>query len=552
MDVADFSAATFTGYAWFTSAKFHAKALFGSVTFTGPASFESATFNEDALFESVTFTHAAVFDSAAFTHAALFDSTTFNEGALFDSVTFTHAATFESATFNCPATFESATFTGPATFRAAQFNDVAVFESASFSRAVSFSLAEFNSGVSFESVTTSTVADFSSATFNSYGWFQSATFNNSASFQDAVFEELAQMGPLACTGTLDLSFAKFKAPVTIEAAAQSVVCYRTHWSSTASLRLRHARVDFTDAIFESPFSVVAHPRPFTLPNRELMGEAILAGLPAVQVLSLQGVDAAHLVLTDLDLSQCRFTGIVHLDQVRLEGHIGFAQVPDGVHRRGWHPIRFTRRRTLAEEQYWRAARPGAASDWATAPHGVDLVGPTALAALYRSLRKALEDGKDDPGAGDFYYGEMEMRRADRGRPWAERSLLAVYWALSGYGLRASRSLAWLVLAMTATVVVMMLWGLPKGDSATRGAPMGDTRAITAEAPEPRNPTGSLQSRLTTQRFEKSLRVVVNSVVFRSSGQNLTTAGTYTEMASRISEPVLLGLAVLAVRGRIKR
>lgn len=271
MDVADFSAATFTGYAWFTSAKFHAKALFGSVTFTGPASFESATFNEDALFESVTFTHAAVFDSAAFTHAALFDSTTFNEGALFDSVTFTHAATFESATFNCPATFESATFTGPATFRAAQFNDVAVFESASFSRAVSFSLAEFNSGVSFESVTTSTVADFSSATFNSYGWFQSATFNNSASFQDAVFEELAQMGPLACTGTLDLSFAKFKAPVTIEAAAQSVVCYRTHWSSTASLRLRHARVDFTDAIFESPFSVVAHPAPSRCPIGNLWG-----------------------------------------------------------------------------------------------------------------------------------------------------------------------------------------------------------------------------------------------------------------------------------------
>jgi hypothetical protein len=42
------------------------------------------------------------------------------------------------------------------------------------------------------------------------------------------------------------------------------------------------------------------------------------------------------------------------------------------------------------------------------------------------------------------------------------------------------------------------------------------------------------------------------VVFRSAGQDLTTAGTYIEMGSRITEPVLLGLAVLAIRNRVKR
>ncbi len=44
---------------------------------------------------------------------------------------------------------------------------------------------------------------------------------------------------------------------------------------------------------------------------------------------------------------------------------------------------------------------------------------------------------------------------------------------------------------------------------------------------------------------------LNSVVFRSSGQALTTAGTYIEMTSRLTEPVLLGPAVLAVRNRVK-
>jgi hypothetical protein len=42
------------------------------------------------------------------------------------------------------------------------------------------------------------------------------------------------------------------------------------------------------------------------------------------------------------------------------------------------------------------------------------------------------------------------------------------------------------------------------------------------------------------------------VAFRSSGQKLTTPGTYIEMTSRFLEPALLGLAALAVRGRVKR
>jgi hypothetical protein len=33
-----------------------------------------------------------------------------------------------------------------------------------------------------------------------------------------------------------------------------------------------------------------------------------------------------------------------------------------------------------------------------------------IANLYRALRKGREDSKDEPGAADLYYGEMEMRR----------------------------------------------------------------------------------------------------------------------------------------------
>ncbi|WP_439681832.1 hypothetical protein [Embleya sp. MST-111070] len=184
-------------------------------------------------------------------------------------------------------------------------------------------------------------------------------------------------------------------------------------------------------------------------------------------------------------------------------------------------------------------------------------GPAALAALYRQLRKAFEDGKDEPGAADFYMGEMEMHRLDRrpGRSRAERGLLTAYWALSGYGLRASRALTWLLLAMTATVLAMMLWGLRNTDpkpltTGTQAAPGQPVRLVT-DNPDPVL-TGSPHERLTGERAEKAARVVLNSVVFRSSDQNLTTAGAYIEMTSRFLEPILLGLAALAIRGRVKR
>ncbi|WP_180303999.1 hypothetical protein [Streptomyces sp. JV178] len=47
-------------------------------------------------------------------------------------------------------------------------------------------------------------------------------------------------------------------------------------------------------------------------------------------------------------------------------------------------------------------------------------------------------------------------------------------------------------------------------------------------------------------------MTLNSVVFRFSRQDLTTTGTYIETTSRLTEPDLLGLAVLAIRNRVQR
>ncbi|MFF4837946.1 pentapeptide repeat-containing protein [Streptomyces sp. NPDC001315] len=504
----------------------------------------------------------AVFVKARFSGDARFGRAQIDGDARFDGAQISGNAQFSGAKINGDALFPEAKIHGECAFNDAEIGCFTKFDDAEIGSHVFFNNAKLGH-VLFHNVKIGGNAYFFRATISDDAWFEMMEFGGDARFDwvnfggnlrfvRTVFARTAHVGPLVCAGVLDVSEAVFQGAATIEAAAVAVECWRTRWASTAALRLRHAVTNLSDAVLEYPVSLAAHARPFTLHGVQML-EAGLTD-PRVRVVSLRGVDAAHLVLTDVDLTACLFAGTIHLDQLRLEGRCLLATTPSGLRRRGVWPVRWTSRRTLAEEQHWRAARSQDTDGWMPVPEGETALEPAALAPVYRQLRKAFEDGKDEPGAADFYYGEMEMRRHDHGAPRAERALLAVYWALSGYGLRASRALGWLLAAMTATVLAMMLWGLPRDAPTPKsvGTLTGRSITMTTDTPDPVNPNESYAVRLSSERFEESLRVVINSVIFRSSGQELTTAGTYTEMVSRLAEPVLLGFAVLAIRGRVKR
>ncbi|MFC5904236.1 pentapeptide repeat-containing protein [Streptomyces zhihengii] len=506
-------------------------------------------------FCSATFQAGADFGSATFQGRPNFRRATFQAGVDFGLATFQEGVNFDSATFQGLASFMSASFLGSADFGSASYQSDAWFMSASFQGPAWFMSASFLGSANFDSAAFSGPAWFMSAIFRGDAWFGSATFQTDARFESAVFEQEVSLGPLVCAGRLKLSGAVFGGPATLLIAAHRLECRRTRWSSTASLQLRYATVDFDHAVFEYPLTIAAQAAAFTLLDGRAIDEQMLAHAPdaGVRIATLRGVDAAHLVLADVDLAGCLLLGTVHLDQLRLEGACTFDTTPTAVQWRGRRPVRFTPRRTLAEEQHWRASRPGAAPGWNTAVLGAWRAGPLQLAPVYRALRKAFEDGKHEPGAADFYYGEMEMRRHADDIPRSERGLLTAYWALSGYGLRASRALCWLAATMLVTIVLLMGFGLPQDtpkQQATGTVPAGGGK-VTFEIgkDDPLNPAGD---RFTGKRFEKALSVTLNSVVFRSSGQDLTTTGTYIEMTSRLVEPALLALAVLAVRGRIKR
>ena len=154
---------------------------------------------------------------------------------------------------------------------------------------------------------------------------------------------------------------------------------------------------------------------------------------------------------------------------------------------------------------------------------VQRLGPDRLAVLYRALRKAQEDSKNEPGAADFYYGEMEMRRRDRQTPWAERVIVWLYWLVSGYGLRGLRALAWLAAVVVGLAALLQAIGFNGGDPGFRDAVIY-----------------AAQSTLSITSGNTALT------------EHVSWAGEVLRIVLRLAGPLLLGLALLAVRNRVKR
>jgi hypothetical protein len=169
-----------------------------------------------------------------------------------------------------------------------------------------------------------------------------------------------------------------------------------------------------------------------------------------------------------------------------------------------------------------------------------------LTQMYQALRKGLEDRKDEPGAADFYYGEMEMRRQGSPRRSFERALLWAYWLVSGYGLRASRALATLLGVVLLAAVLFTTWGFDREpnvslvDATPTGAPIY-RKEMPAPAP-------------TWERLPDALGYSVESATALLSGPErpLTPIGQWIQAVLRLLGPLLYGLAVLSLRGRVKR
>jgi hypothetical protein len=304
-------------------------------------------------------------------------------------------------------------------------------------------------------------------------------FKDSVNFGQARFNGADLQ--ISVNDTAHFLLAQFTERAVLEVDVARIEVPEARFEKGVTLRLLGGALDATGTVFGEPASIIGH----------------ADGRSPAEVVSLRGVDVRGLVLTDVGLRSCVFDGAHGLDQLRLEGYCPF-----GSSREKWWS---SRRQMLAGELAWRGEGDSLPPD--------EPIGPTRLAGQYRSLRKSFEDSKNEAGAGDFYYGEMEMRRHSQETSRAEKIILWFYWLFSGYGQRASRALAALFVVVATVTTLLTVWG---------------------------------------QDFGLAARIAVGAVVFRADDTDLTAAGEWTVLIARFLGPVLLALAVLAVRARVKR
>jgi uncharacterized protein YjbI with pentapeptide repeats len=423
----------------------------------------------DANFEDATFVGDISFDDVVFEGTAAFSRARFRDGS----------ASFFDATFRGPAEFTGTVFDGNVWFMRAAFEQRAAFEEARFlGDQVSFQVASLAAGATFDDAELrTTIVGFESARVGGGLSFRDATFTRGGSWVLPAAEDVF-MAETTFDERVEL---RFETPLAFLRSAD--------FRRGATIRMSGGDINLAETSFGAPCVVSS------------------VGDERARVVSVERADVANLVLADVDLTECRFHGAHHLDELRLE-EVVFLPAPP----------RSSARQTLFEEAQWRRGEAGALQ-------------PEAIAPLYRALRKGLEDSRDEPGAADFYYGEMEMRRhaavvrtvaGARTKSRSEHVVLTLYWLVAGYGLRASRALA----ALAATIVVfsLLLWWVGFDPD----QPFVRTLFFTAES---------------TSSFFR-VPAVPDSA--------LTYAGEAMQMIVRVLGPLFLGLALLSLRGRVRR
>ncbi|HEX7245772.1 MAG TPA: hypothetical protein VF245_09425 [Solirubrobacterales bacterium] len=299
----------------------------------------------------------------------------------------------------------------------------------------------------------------------------------------------------------------------------------TSFSQSVSLRVESPTFHASAACFERGADVLLQPGgQGDFASASFLGPSLIAtmpgGGPPAKISPLDGTRIERLVLQALDLSECTFGRLHRLDGLLISGRGQLSLAPsvvDGSYRR----------EVLADEVVRRSHNLRPMLSWAPVawnhPAALEEKWPPAssgsIADIYRAMRKAREDSADYPGATDFYYGEMEMRREGADN-WVERLLLTGYWVLSGYGMRAARTLAAYVVLVLLIAAGLQAFGLQDPPSFWHTAAWTLTDSI--------------------------------SLVRPTEHLDLTAAGMYLNFTIRIIGPALIALIVFALRSRVRR
>jgi uncharacterized protein YjbI with pentapeptide repeats len=441
--------------------------------------------------------------------AANLTGATFKHGLRLKRVRFANGAAFDRV-HTSDLFLDEAVFEGNAGFRELQAADLSV-KSSRFERYASFDAAELGFA-GFRDVDFAAEARFRALKRTGPMVMRSVRFAAAASFHESTVKQLAFPncefhGPfrakkLTVEDELTFAAARFTNTRALELQAGSKIgLHDATFVRPLSLAVQSPTLDASGACFEEGVDIALEPG-----SRGVFSAAAFGGASLIttsdsddrrpaKVESMDRARAGRLTLHGLDLRQCRFAQLHRLDDVLISGRGQLPLAPEVV--KGAY-----RREVLADELALEDR--GAAS---------------SIADVYRAMRKAREASHDYPGAADFYYGEMEMRRAGADS-WGERALLTLYWLIGGYGMRAERAALSFVVALIVLSVGFQTIGFvePPSFGNTVAWALTASVSLTRSAPE----------------------------------VDLTAVGMFMNVAARLLGPALIALAVLGLRSRVRR
>lgn len=356
-------------------------------------------------------------------------------------------------------------------FHGVIFNIDADFDGAKFYGSANFERASFARNASFEWSTFEKSVYFVRARFNGVVWFRQAQFHKEAAFIGTAFVLKTCFNGVKFSEDADFESAEFKDDVSF-----------------------HSTEFLQDATFEHT----------TFAGRVTFSGYLHTPVRDGQILNLANVvwkpDLVH--FRDTNLSRCSFRNTdcrkIELTNVRWPSVSG---------------------RKVVYDEIALVNMPGQ-KGWAH------------IEKLYRELKQNYEDRKDYERAGEFHYGEKEMRRLNSETRFGLRAILFMYRALSGYGERVWRPLVWLVVLAVGGAGLYIELGL---------------------APESRDAVSS-DAVLCWPAFPEVLRYSLETMLVQKPMdlEPTTEAGRWFRVFQSVFGPVVLGLFVLALRQRLRR
>jgi hypothetical protein len=410
----EFSGTHFGGALNMSDCRFNSEVLFPGAKFDGLVYFQhvivmkrtflsGADFSEDVTIVQCQFGDVVVVAESHFRKAAHFQLCSF--GGVVDA--------FAKVQFDGEVSFQRSEFAGELGIDEVVFGESCSFERVTFSAGIMLRGVVFPTDVRWDRVRINTLQDLTIVSKGSvsldYAYFPEGIHliicAQQAFLRNTRFERTSSIGVCGCDVVLD--GASFVQPATLY--------YRVHSEKVSARGYDSAPDDSVDGSVPPGESLQVTAGAEFGSARDAAFQA--HALPQPRLLSVRYASVGQLTIIDVNLFSCRFEGAQSLDAMIIEGTGLFEVVPRTVYRvfsLKLHVQMRARRQIIAEETIWRRGHRRSILAGRQPETGLKAASGTVeasrIAALYRALRKSRELLKDEPGAADFYYGEMEMRR----------------------------------------------------------------------------------------------------------------------------------------------